>query len=1030
MAAADAIPTSLLARFVLGVREQVLDRPRLRAGLRFVGRPLIQLMLRRQEPPVPVVETPRWDQDAPVEPVLRLPLDYLPGELTPPPRVGVLLHAFHVDLLGEITGYLKRIPFPTDLFVSTDSEEKRVAVAAHFRNWSGGRVDVRVAPNRGRNVAPQLITFRDVYASHPFVLVLHTKTSSHTDELAGWREFLLGALMPSPLGVRGIMEAFAQLPQLGVLAPRNFAAVRRHMIWGENFAACRDLAARLGFALYPDSPLDFPSGYMFWARSAALQPLLDLELGIEEFAEEAGQKDGTLAHALERLVFHACERAGYRWARAGTDADVAAPEQLFRVSLPRELQRLVTDCGRTVLRPGRPPRPVFVPDEPPPPDEARKEAFRELCRDELDAFLESGERLVLPTSPDPEVSIVLVLFNQAELTYQCLRSLIWGMDRPAEVIIIDNASADRTGELLDRIDGAQIVRNADNLHFLRAVNQAGGLAAGRYLLLLNNDARVSPGSIAAAVVRLEQELDIGAVGGRIDLLSGALQEAGSIIWRDGACLGYGRGQDPWAPEFQFRRDVDYCSGAFLMVDRVLFEELGRFDEAFAPAYYEETDLCMRIRAAGRRIAYEPRVRLAHFEFGSSTSSEAALALQQTNHLRFRERHAAVLSAEHASSGTAPLLARMRDARPRVLIVEDQIPYPQLGAGYPRAAELLRGVAAAGAFVTLYPLVFPDVDFEAAYELVPRDVEIAAEFGRPRLVEFMRQRPGYYDAVIVSRPHNMETFRAALEQAPAFIDLDRVIYDAEAIFAMRDAARARLFGGGAGGGLEAELALADGVAAVLTVNNLDAETFREGGVATTEVLGHALEPRPTQAPFAARSDFLFVGALDEDESPNADSLAFFVREVMPILDRQIGTDYRLRVAGRCGSARVRGLAGPRVDLLGRVEDLGPLYEQSRVFIAPTRFAAGIPMKVHEAAAAGLPAAATSLLARQLGWSDGEALAVGDAADTFAAACARLYGDADLWNGVREGALARIAAECRPEVFAERIARALDRATRKG
>jgi glycosyltransferase involved in cell wall biosynthesis len=86
-----------------------------------------------------------------------------------------------------------------------------------------------------------------------------------------------------------------------------------------------------------------------------------------------------------------------------------------------------------------------------------------------------------------------------------------------------------------------------------------------------------------------------------------------------------------------------------------------------------------------------------------------------------------------------------------------------------------------------------------------------------------------------------------------------------------------------------------------------------------------------------------------------------------------------------------------------------------------------MKVQEAAARGLPAATTSLLARQLGWADGEAVMVGDAPDDFARACQRLYQDAALWEAIRAGALSRIAAECAPEAFAATVAAALDAAT---
>ena len=182
-------------------------------------------------------------------------------------------------------------------------------------------------------------------------------------------------------------------------------------------------------------------------------------------------------------------------------------------------------------------------------------------------------------SPDsPNISIVMVLHNQAELTFASLRSLQHTLNVSSEVIIVNNASADQTDELLARIDGIRVVRNTENRHYIRGANQGAAIAKGKAILLLNNDVQLNNDSVSSALQALFAKPDVAAVGGKLALLDGTLQEAGSIILQDGSCLGYGRGRDPAEPEFQFQREVDYCSAAFLIeLRRDVFERLHGFD---------------------------------------------------------------------------------------------------------------------------------------------------------------------------------------------------------------------------------------------------------------------------------------------------------------------------------------------------------------------------------------------------------------------------------------------------------------------
>jgi glycosyltransferase involved in cell wall biosynthesis len=185
------------------------------------------------------------------------------------------------------------------------------------------------------------------------------------------------------------------------------------------------------------------------------------------------------------------------------------------------------------------------------------------------------------------------------------------------------------------------------------------------------------------------------------------------------------------------------------------------------------------------------------------------------------------------------------------------------------------------------------------------------------------------------------------------------------------------------------------------------------------VGHILAVNPTPRAFAERAGFLFVGAMGG--IPNRDAVLWFGREIWPKVRSRAGGEASFSVVGGEPPAELRTLPG--VDVLGQVADLTPLYDRSRIFVAPSRLAAGIPIKVQTAAAHGLPVVCTSILAEELGWHDGVELLVADDPDEFAKCCARLYSDEDLWQRLRMNALDRVARECSHQAFAAALAQAL-------
>src|SRR5262249_52883945 len=134
----------------------------------------------------------------------------------------------------------------------------------------------------------------------------------------------------------------------------------------------------------------------------------------------------------------------------------------------------------------------------PEPALSSRAALTSLARAELRTFLKSGQRLDFSASARPRISVIVVLYNRAELTLRCLQAL--ARERvPFELLLVDNASTDETTAVLERISGAEVLRQRENIGFLRAVNEAARRARGDYLLLLNNDAEPCADALSFAL---------------------------------------------------------------------------------------------------------------------------------------------------------------------------------------------------------------------------------------------------------------------------------------------------------------------------------------------------------------------------------------------------------------------------------------------------------------------------------------------------------------------------------------------------
>ncbi|MDO1527647.1 glycosyltransferase [Fulvimonas sp. R45] len=630
----------------------------------------------------------------------------------------------------------------------------------------------------------------------------------------------------------------------------------------------------------------------------------------------------------------------------------------------------------------------------------------------------------LPGAGQPRVSVIIPVHGKLPYTLACLRSIArHGAQAPFEVIVVDDASPDDSATALARIDGLRLLRNERNLGFVGSCNAGAAAARGDFLLFLNNDTQVMPGWLDRLLDCFAEEPGCGLAGSRLAYPDGRLQEAGGIVYADGGAWNYGRFEDRDDPLFLYRRDADYVSGASMMIEAALFRQVGGFDTRYAPAYCEDMDLAFAVRAAGRRVIYQPASLVVHCE-GVSSGLDPFAGVKQyqaINRAKFVEKWHAALQRQPAPR-TPVAQAVHHDGRRHILIVDALTPDPARDSGSLRLVNIMRLLRELGWRVT-FMADNRRADAHGIALLGALGVRVLCKPWSPPLAAWLKREGALLDAVMLCRhyvahPH-LELVRRLAPRA-------RVLFDTVDLHFLRERRAAEHAGNAAllrqaEASKRRELALIRACDVSFVVSPAECSLLAaDVPDARIELLSNVHEVFGRRAGFAPRSGLIFVGGFGHP--PNVDAVRWLVEEIYPLI-RARRPDIPLHLVGDIPDAQRAALAGPGVHVHGRVPGLEPWMDGCRIALAPLRFGAGVKGKVNMAMSYGLPVVATTLAAEGMQLEDGHDVLLADDARRFADAVLGLYDDEALWLRLSDAGLDNVRRHFSFEAARAALLRAL-------
>lgn len=574
--------------------------------------------------------------------------------------------------------------------------------------------------------------------------------------------------------------------------------------------------------------------------------------------------------------------------------------------------------------------------------------------DSLKKNISDYEKISFKTLDHPTVSIIIPVYNQFGYTYNCLKSILENSgDINYEVIIANDCSTDLTTCINEVVSGIRVITNKENLRFLKNCNNAAKFAKGKYILFLNNDTQVQENWLNPLITLIESNEKVGMVGSKLVYPDGRLQEAGGIFWKDASAWNYGHRSDPNAPEFNYVKEVDYISGASIMILSKLWEEIGGFDETFAPAYCEDSDLAFTVRSKGFKVMYQPQSVVVHFEGvsnGTDTSS-GQKAYQVVNQKKFFEKWKAVLEEEHFPNGEHVFLARDRTRNKKTIVVVDHyIPTFDKDAGSRTVYLYLKLLVDMGFNVKLIgDNFYKSEPYASQFEQIGIEILYGPYFAN-HWKDWLKENAKYINHVFLNRPHiSIKYIDFIREHMQA-----KITYYGHDLHFLRELREYKLTGNEAlldssTNWKQIELGIMKKADTVFTLSTDEQLIINEELNCQKALISPIFYFKKFDYPtnnVKDKKDIIFVGGFGH--RPNEDGVLWFTQYVWGKIQDEL-PDVRFIIIGSKPTDKIKELASERIIVTGFVsdEELADYYQNSRICVIPLRYGAGVKGKTIEA-----------------------------------------------------------------------------------